>query len=702
MSRKTKLVSSSGKKLEASNSMIPIKSGIFILLSVLFGYLHSKHIESLFENDKHFSHLSNLERELSFRTESGLYYYYFKNLVVDMQTRPLNESLIELTQRLIINDERTEHPSSINSLQRFNLYPELFLAFLYRIMNKFGFLSKECWQINRGDDMPPVESCVGIQEPIYFYVNAVFFLHGYSMAFLFALCYLVNNRSVISGIVGCICYFFNHSEATRVMWTPALRESFSFPFHLLQMTILTHFLRSKRPSKAEQSALCLSTLAYLLPWQFAQFSLATQIASLFALYSFGFTTREKFTQILVSQTFALLICTILMLGNQMLVTSLFGSLLFSSWVIILAERLVFTYQHPNSRIQKILFSIFRIFLLLVLTFLSKKFVLESLFSLEDDSHIWEILRSKFDSNFQTFDTLLYCCAKEFDFLEYQTLYKLTATLLLPIAAGVVVFYSFKIVKQYFSEAKDTEDFSAIFYHILQLIAFSLMAFMIMRLKLFWTPQLCVMVSLVAYNSSVSVIDFMFNVFNQDKKEITTIFKVSALVLLVGLMSYQGLENLKQQHKIQGEYSDYSMEMLVNWINRNTKLNESFVGAMPTMANVKLSTNRPIVIHPHYEDVTLRKRVMNIYSHLYGYRSVQELHTILKKELKVSFLILEKHYCLASPPGRPECALSHIVHLNLERTSTQKACVNILEQTSEATKLFLRKFEIRNFVILKVI
>lgn len=172
--------------------------------------MHYSYIYELFENDKHFSHLSTLERELSFRTEMGLYYSYFKEIAIDAPS--FVQGFLS-----IISDNRTESPTTINVLERFNLYPEVLLSLIYRIMNSQGMLSEICYRVDRGQTMSPILSCEGDKEPTYFYVTSVFILNGLLLGFLFLLATYLS-KSMFGGIIAASAYVYNHGEATRVMW----------------------------------------------------------------------------------------------------------------------------------------------------------------------------------------------------------------------------------------------------------------------------------------------------------------------------------------------------------------------------------------------------------------------------------------------------------------------------------------------------
>ena len=124
--------------------------------------------------------------------------------------------------------------------------------------------------------------------------------------------------------------------------------------------------------------------------------------------------------------------------------------------------------------------------------------------------------------------------------------------------------------------------------------------------------------------------------------------------------------------------------------------------MPLSANLKLSTNRPIVIHPHYEDLQLRERVKRIYSYLYGFRQVSDIHSLLKNDFKVKYLIIERHYCLVAPPGKSECSMINIVHLDLKKLGDKQACMLILGQGTGVVKYFQKVFEEKHISVFKVL
>ncbi|KAG2464891.1 D19L1 mannosyltransferase, partial [Polypterus senegalus] len=332
---------------------------------------------------------------------------------------------------------------------------------------------------------------LGLGDPASFYVAIVFALNGLMLSFFFIIGAYLSGSS-LGGIMTVLCFFFNHGESTRVMWTPPLRESFSYPFLILQMLVLTHILRTPKAGKCAFVALSVSMVFFMLPWQFAQFVLLTQIA----------------------QSIILLISTIIL-----------------------------------------------------------KMLLSILLRTSDDAHISNLIKSKFTS-YKDFDTMMYTCAAEFDFMEKETPLRYTRTLLLPTTLFVIIAVTVKIIKDVWIFSRKTENhmlngdkyslettaqFSngEMVYHFFQLIAFAVLAILIMRLKLFLTPHMCIMASLLC------------------SRQLFGWIKPKALhhLLVVGVisaMAVQGVANLRGQWDIIGEFSNVPQEELLEWIKARTK------------------------------------------------------------------------------------------------------------------------------------
>ncbi|XP_059123515.1 probable C-mannosyltransferase DPY19L2 [Peromyscus eremicus] len=606
-------------------------------VAAFVGILHWIHLITLFENDRHFSHLSSLEREMTFRTEMGLYYSYFKTII---EAPSFLEGLW-----MIMNDRLTEYPLVINTVKRFHLYPEVVIAYWYRtvvgIMNLFGLETKTCWNVTRIEPLKEIQSCEGLGDPACFYVGVIFMLNGLMMGLFFIYgTYL--SGSQLGGLITVVCYFFNHGEATRVMWTPPLRESFSYPFLVLQMYVLTTILRTSTLHKKYLMALCFSNVAFMLPWQFAQFILFTQIASLFPMYVVGYIEPSKFQKIIYINMGSVILCFILMFGNPMYLSSYYSSSLLVTWAIM----------QKKNKIQRLGSSELHFWLIQGCAWWSGTIILKFLTSkicgVSDHIRLSDLIAARI-LRYTDFDTLIYTCAPEFDFMEQATPLRYTKTLLLPLVIVITYFIFKKIVRDILCVLctntylrKQLLENGELIFHTLQLLAFTALAILIMRLKLFLTPHMCIMASLIC---SRQLFGWLF----------CRVHFENVVFGILTIMSIQGCANLHNQWSIMGEFTNLPQEELIHWIKHNTRPDAVFAGAMPTMASIKLSTLHPIVNHPHYEDADLRARTKIVYS-AYSRKNAVEVRDKLL-ELHVNYYVLEEAWCVVRT--KPGCSMLEI-------------------------------------------
>ncbi|XP_066597344.1 protein C-mannosyl-transferase DPY19L1 isoform X2 [Prorops nasuta] len=608
-------------------------SSAICLLAIGFGLIHRWHVSTLFENNRHFSHLSEIEREMSFRTEMGLYYSYYKTIA---ESNSFSEGAEKIS-----NDKLSEYGNVINAARKYNLSPEIMIGWLYHLAKELGIFSKEeCWQIERGEGLAPVRSCEGLAVPVYFYLEMVWLFSIYTAAILFLYSTIMNN-SIFSGVITILSFFYNHNEATRVQWTPPLRESFAYPIILCQIYGVTLTLTRYAHIDSFQGVM-LSTMLSLNSWQFSHFVFATQIFALLILKWCNIIPYELYRKICLSHFVAAVLAT-LQSDGTLIFCSLYMCLLVSSN----ATHYLFKWLHFENQRTSLFFEI--VITLTVFVRL-KTMVLVS----DNDSHIYNLLASKLE-DYRDFHTMLYTCSAEFDFLQYKTFETLVKTYLLPTAilSGILALYywyrNFKVVG--FPRCVEPD----VAYSGLQTGAFIIMAVFIMRLKLFMTPHLCIIAGSVCNKKYLEKLGLR-------SRNIRT----AIVVLVIAMMSIHGIDNLRTERSYINEYSNVEQEELFEWVKNNTPETAVFAGKMSLMANLMLSTRRAIVNNPYYESKEMRDRTMKVYS-IFSRMDAASVYITLRS-LKADYVILEEPLCLGYVSMKPGCQMVELWDLSDKGTA----------------------------------
>ncbi|KAG8039518.1 hypothetical protein G9C98_008161 [Cotesia typhae] len=654
---------------------------IVALMALVCGLLQRNHVSMLFENDRHFSHLSEVEREMSFRTEMGMYYYYFKLIT---ETPTFFEGL-----KLLWNDSNSQYPREINAQKVYNLLPEITAGFLYHKAKELDLLdAPQCWPIERGDGLSTVTSCQGLAVPSYFYTEFVWYFAGMTGAILFLYGTYLSD-SVYGGLIAFLSFLINHTECTRVQWTPPLRESFAYPILLWQMYVVTVVVDKYRYKNADKKFnwryifkdfpflyIFIPTSLSLTCWQFSQFVMMTQVVALLILH-----WLKILPKILILQLTSVHLLSIVTSG-------FFGNLSSFSVYATLVVGILYT-NDLLARLENILSANTLVVLEIVTTIgftYLQQFILTVAF--EDHSHIFNILKAKF-TNYKDFHTLLYTCSAEFDFLPYESYEAIVRSFLLPFAilAGVMALYcwyrNFKIAGW-----PDCIE-ASVAYNALQTGAFILMAAMIMRLKLFMNPHLCLIAGLVASRRYLDKLGFR-----------SEIFRDAFVLTVIAGLCYNGFVRIENEGKSYGEFSNIEQEELFDWIKGNTPQDAVFAGKMSLMANLLLTTRRPVVNNPFYESRIMRDRTLKVYE-IYGRKDAAAVYETLRK-MQVDYLVIDEGLCYGLGNPKPGCKMIDLWDVmdngQSKRLGKRPLCPTLSEGNSHPFKRF---FANNHYVVLRL-
>ncbi|XP_028257997.1 probable C-mannosyltransferase DPY19L3 isoform X3 [Parambassis ranga] len=654
-------------------------------VAVGLGLLCCIYVATLHENDLWFSNIKEVEREISFRTECGLYYSYYKQM---LQAPSIQEGLSEL-----IHDNLTESKRTINLLQRMNIYQEVFLSVLYRLL--------------------PIQSYL---EPVYFYIYTVFSLQAVYVIALYLTAWLLSG-SWLAGMLTGVWYILNRVDTTRVEFTISLRENWSMPFLALQVTAITCYLRPQLTALQQVMVwlMYVTTFCFCLTWQFNQFILLLQSLIIYTMDCADFLTTTQVTTLYLVQVSGLLSVWLLQFCNSMILGSLVLSFIVAALFIRHCQSGLKT-GNLLVRLSKVLLHSAMVLLLtFTINYLAKKAL-----QLRSDEHIFKFIKSKFAlGSTRDFDASLYLCEEAFGPLPLDTLERLAGTLLLyPYILTLLLLCGFLAMAalQNLSRPKGAGDGRAlafrpdVAYNLLHTLFYGLLAFSTMRMKYIWTGHMC---AIAAYGvCGTELWTLLLNTLRCNSKVLLRIVRYGVPLVMFGWLYYKFWPKLMEELSELREFYDPDTVELMTWISTKTPKQAVFAGSMQLLAGIKLCTGRVLTNHPHYEDKDLRERTRQVYQ-VYARRSPEEVHDILRSA-GADYVVLENSICYERRHRRG-CRLRDLLDLanghimdgpgdnnpDLIPSAHQRFCEAIKTDTAAYSALFTRTFQNKTFYVYRL-
>ncbi|KIH60579.1 hypothetical protein ANCDUO_09163 [Ancylostoma duodenale] len=293
------------------------------------------------------------------------------------------------------------------------------------------------------------------------------------------------------------------------------------------------------------------------------------------------------------------VASMMLFGNEMLLTSLYMASIAVSLALVLLDPVL---SKISVRPMYVALSLS----CFIAGTLGLKFGVSKLFRVEDD-----ILQELFKS-------WVIPCA------------------VLGILLFVVCFFFTERNELFWRRGEREKPYAEVFYNVVQCLCYSVMALLIMRLKLLMTPHLCICCAVLANNKMFSTGGIRLN------KHTHAVL----IVAIISAMAFAGKPKVEKLLQLEGDYIYPEDKPFFEWILKETKESDVFAGSMVITPMIKLSTLRPILNHPHYEDVGMRETTKQVYS-LLSRKPIKEVHSSLKR-MGANYVVFLLSDCSTEP------------------------------------------------------